>query len=82
MQPLKKELPRSDDVLFVFYDFETTQDTKFSKNANEHIPILVRIQHFCSPCEMQEDIEIDCVRCVRRRHSFCDDPVGDLFLSM
>jgi len=27
---------------------------------------------------MQEDIEIDCVRCGRRRHSFYDDPVGDL----
>jgi hypothetical protein len=29
MKPLKNEVPRSDDVLFVFYDFETTQDTKF-----------------------------------------------------
>jgi len=48
MQPLKNELPCSDDVLFVFYDFETTQDTKFSENANEHIPLLVCIQHFCS----------------------------------
>ena len=36
MQPLKNELPRSDDVLFVFYDFETTQDTKFSDNATAH----------------------------------------------
>jgi len=78
MQPLKNELSRSDDVLFVFYNFETTQDTKFSENANEHIPILVCIQHFCSACEMQEDIQIDCVRCGRRRHSFYDDPVGDL----
>jgi hypothetical protein len=26
---------------FVFYDFETTQDTKFSENAIEHIPILM-----------------------------------------
>jgi hypothetical protein len=46
MQPLKNELPRSDDVLFVFYDFETTQDTKFSETANEHIPILACAQHF------------------------------------
>jgi len=30
MEPLKNELPRSDDVLFAFYDFETTQYTKFS----------------------------------------------------
>ena len=77
MQPLKNELPCSDDTLFVFYDFETTQDTKFSETANEHIPILACAQHFCSVCEMQGDIEIDCARCVRRRHSFYDDPVGD-----
>jgi len=79
MQPLKNELPRSDDVLYVFYDFETTQDTKFSENTNEHIPILVCIQNFCSTCENQEDLEIDCIRCGTRRHSFYDDPVGDLF---
>jgi hypothetical protein len=38
MQLLKNKLPRS-DVLFVFYDFETTEDTKFSENATEHILI-------------------------------------------
>jgi len=78
MQPLKNELPRSDDVLFVFYDFETTQDTKFSENANEHIPILACTQHFCTACEMLDDVETDCDRCGRRRHSFYVDPVGDL----
>ena len=46
MQPLKNELPRSDDVLFVFYDFETTKDTKFSENATQHIPILVLFSSF------------------------------------
>jgi len=39
MKTLKKELSRSDDVLFVFYDFETTQDKKFSDKANVHIPM-------------------------------------------
>ena len=74
MQPLKNELPCSNDVLFVFYDFESTQILI----ECEHIPILVCVQRFCSACEMQDDIEIDCVRCGRRRHSFYDDPVGDL----
>jgi len=78
MQPLKNELPRSDDVLFVFYDFETTQDTKFSDNATVHIPILVSLQQFCTACGLQADIDMDCVRCGRRRHSFFEDPVGDL----
>jgi hypothetical protein len=78
MQPLKNELPCNDNVLFVFYDFETTQDTKFSNNATEHIPNLVCVQQFCSMCEMQDDIDTDCERCGKRRHSFFDDPVGDL----
>ena len=47
MKPLKNELPRS-DVLFVSYDFKTTQDTKFSDKANAHIPMLVCLQQFCT----------------------------------
>jgi len=78
MRPLKKELPHSDDVLFVFYDFQTTQDTKFSENATQHIPILVRVQQFCKSFETLDDLETDCDRCGRKRHSFSDDPVGDL----
>jgi hypothetical protein len=78
MQPLKNELPRSDDVLFVFYNFQTSQDTKCSDNANEHVPILVCLQQFCTACEMQEDIDNDCERCGKRRHSFYEDTVGDL----
>jgi hypothetical protein len=62
----------------VFYDFETTQDTKFSDNATEHVPILVCLQQFCTACEMQNDIDKDCERCGTRRHSFYEDPVGDL----
>jgi hypothetical protein len=59
----------------VFYDFGTTQDTNFSENATEHIPILVCVQQNCSTCEMQDDIEMDCDRCGRRRNLFFDDPV-------
>jgi hypothetical protein len=77
MLPVKNELPRS-DVLFVYYDFETTQHTKFSENATEHIPILVCVQQFCSVCEMQGDIEMDRDRCGRKGQSFFDDPVKDL----
>jgi hypothetical protein len=62
----------------VFYDSETTQDTKFSENASEHILILVCAKQFCTASEMEDDIEMDCDRCGRRRHSFYDDPVGDL----
>jgi hypothetical protein len=47
-QPAKNEYPRSDDVLFVFYDFQTTHDTMFSDKANVHVPILVCLQQFCT----------------------------------
>jgi hypothetical protein len=43
MKPLKNELSRSDNVC-LFYDFKTTQDTKFSENATEHIPNVVCVQ--------------------------------------
>jgi len=33
MKPLSNELPINDNILFVFYDFETTQDTKNSDSA-------------------------------------------------
>jgi hypothetical protein len=78
IKPLKNELPRNDDALFVFYDFETTQDTKVSDKTNVHSPMLVCLQQFCTACEMQDDIHENCERCCRRRHSFFEDPLRDL----
>jgi len=78
MAPLVNKLPKSDNVLFVFYDFETKQDTRISDSATLHVPNLVCLQQFCSRCEMQVDIDTDCDRCGRRRHSFWEDLVGDL----
>jgi len=78
MKPLMNELPLSDDVLFVSYDFETTQDTKFNESATVHLPNLVCLQHFCTACEMHDDIYEDCAHCGTRRHSFFEEPVGDL----
>ena len=78
MHPLKNELPRSKNVLFAFYVFETRQDTRLTTSANVHIPNLVCLQHFCTLCEKEPDIDVDCVRCGRRRHAFYVDPAGDL----
>jgi len=47
MRPLKDVLPdASDKVLYVFYDFETTQNTKYSDKATLHVPDLVCVQQF------------------------------------
>ena len=75
---LKKELQRSDNVLFVFYDFETTRDTRVSDSATLHFPNLACLQQFCKECEMLPDIHEDCARCGKRKHSFWDDPVADM----
>ena len=78
MRTLSNELPRSDNVLFVFYDFESTQDTRFTDSATQHVPNLVYLQQFCSLCETREDIDEDCERCDKRKHSFFEEYVGDL----
>jgi len=62
MRPLANELPNTYNVLCVFYDLETTQDTKFSDSATEHIPNLECLQQFCARCEMQPDMSVDCER--------------------
>jgi len=78
MRPLANILPSSDDVLFVFYDFETTQDSKFTDSATMHVPNLLCLQQFCSLCETKPDINTDCTRCGKRKHSFFEDPVDDV----
>jgi hypothetical protein len=78
MRPLLNKLPASDTVLFVLYNFETTQDTKYSDSATVHVPNVVCLQQFCSKCENIQGINIDCEQCGRRKHTFWDDPVGDL----
>ena len=65
-------------MLYVFYDFETTQDTKRSDRTNEQVTNLVCLQQFCSKCENIPDIEQDCIHCGKHIHSFCDDPAGDM----
>jgi len=78
MGPPKDALPPAGDkVLYVFYDFETSQNTEFADEAKLHVPNLVCVQQFCSRCEDAEDAS-DCVRCGTRRLSFWQDPVEEL----
>jgi hypothetical protein len=82
MQPLETVLPSVDGVLYVFYGFETTQNTRYSNTAWLHVPKLVCIQQFCSRCESSDNVDEDCTRCGKRKHSFWEDPVGDMLGSL
>jgi len=70
--------PTTDKVLYVFCDFETTQNTEYTDDDKLHVPIIVCVQYFCSRYEEGEDLEGDCVRCGKRKHSFWQDHVGYL----
>ena len=73
MRPLKDVLPtNTDKVLYVFYDFETTQNNRYSDMAKEHVPNLVCVQQFCARCEEMEDGSIYCEQRGRSMHSFLD----------
>jgi len=58
MRPLRKVLPASDRVLFLFQDIQTTQNTEYSDSATVHVPNLVCLQQICSICGNIQDINI------------------------
>jgi hypothetical protein len=68
----------SDKVLYVFDDFETTQNTGMTESAAVHVPNLVCAQQFCTLCEEEPCIDQDCERCGKRKHTFWEDSVGAL----
>jgi hypothetical protein len=79
--PLLEDSPQSvnnNNILYVFYDFETTQNKRYSEKATVHVPNLVCLQQFCLRCEGIADIDEDCEQCGVLWHSFWEDPVGDL----
>jgi hypothetical protein len=62
MQPLKNEVPPGDGVLYVYYDFETTQNTPYkdSDKATVHVPTLVCLQQSCAQCKSSDDVTQAC----------------------
>jgi len=69
MIPLKKVLPACDKLLYIFYDFKTTQNTRFSDRDTLHVPNLFCVQQFCSMCEDVEAARRKCVQCGERKQS-------------
>jgi len=48
--------PAGHMVQYVFYDFETTRNTRYTDEANLHVPNLVCVQQFCSRCEDDQEV--------------------------
>jgi len=68
MRLLKDVLPSGGEkVLCLFYDIETTQNTRHTDEAQLHVTNLVSLQQYCSRCEDEENVG-DCVRCGRCRN--------------
>ncbi len=78
MQPLKNVFPPGDKVLYVFYNFETTLNTRYSDIATVHVPNVVCMQQVCSRYESSEDVQQDCVQYGKRKHTFREEPVDDM----
>ena len=61
MKPFKDVLPdASDKVLYVFYDFETTQNTKYSANATLHVRDMVCVQLCVRSAKMWKTVKSAC----------------------
>jgi len=77
MRPLKDILPTNAyKVLYVFYDFQTTQNKKYSVTAKAYVHKLLCVQRFCASCK-DVDCEVD-LRDVEGGGFLWNDPVGDL----
>jgi len=61
MRALKDVLPANvDRVLYAFYDFETTQNTRFSDKAKAHYPISSMCNYFVRSARKWKKTEIAC----------------------
>lgn len=78
IQPLKNLLPPNDEVLYVFHEYETTRNMRYSDTAKEHYPNLTCIEQFHSQYEGIDNCERGSYRCLIRNHEIWEDPVADL----
>ena len=78
ISPLSDRAPRSDRVLFLFYNVETTHNAKCTDTSFKHVPNLLCVQKFSAVCEDDADMDVKYQRCGKKKHSFWTDRFGDL----
>lgn len=79
MQPIKKP-EKKQKYLFVFYDFETRQDSSFKQHVSTtlHVPVMCVVQMVCTDCLDNENMSEMCNTCGVRQFVFTNDPVAEL----
>ena len=59
MYPLRDKAPSGDRIVYVLYDFETTQNTECTETTFQHVSKLVYVQEFCVLCEDEGDVDVN-----------------------
>ena len=77
MQPVIAK-PNKKKYLYIFYDFETRQDTPYGESARVHVPNLCVAHQVCTDCIDIDDMRIVCTTCGVREFVFNRDPVKQL----
>ncbi|KAK5638665.1 hypothetical protein RI129_012960 [Pyrocoelia pectoralis] len=61
--PIDTSFPKLKDFLFIFYDLECTQDTKFSDSQSLHEPNVCVFNQRCDVCIDEPLEKIVCIKC-------------------
>uniref|UniRef100_A0ABD2WZ65 DNA-directed DNA polymerase n=1 Tax=Trichogramma kaykai TaxID=54128 RepID=A0ABD2WZ65_9HYME len=80
MQPIKEAERNNSKYLYIFFDFETRQDSAYKNHSTTtvHIPTLCIAHQVCSDCIQDDDMKNMCVTCGIREYVFQNDPVAQL----
>lgn len=78
----KNRNKRSEKILYVFYDFESTQSESYSEidGASLHKANLCAAQQTCDSCSDSDDISIPCVSCGPRQFTFESENCVESFM--
>lgn len=70
-----KRNPKTDDLLFIFYDLETRQDMILENGTREHIPNLCILQQRCDHCIDEKNLYF-CMKCGYREVIYKDNVIS------